>query len=275
MVQTDGHMRNPDMIQMRAVDPAGAPPGWTLRCVARCQARPGERYDRPDHDHHTIELVEHGRGTVEVGDESATCGPGDAYLLPAGAGHVISADRKQPWRKLFCNYTGPLLDHLRTAYGLGGRCIFPAAAIGGPLRRLLTFDGTDAALQLQAAPALAEILGILRTSLDPGLPPVVDAAKRFIDANLERPIRLADIATAAACSEGHCSRSFRAALGRSPGDYLIVRRMELAKALLGSTAEPIKAIAARLCYRDAFAFSHAFKVQVGCAPSTWRRRAGV
>lgn len=263
-------MRNLDIAQLRTVDTSVAPPGWTLLCVARCQARPGERYDRPDHDHHTIELVEHGRGEVRVGDQRATCGPGDAYLLPAGVGHEIVADRHSPWRKLFCNCTGPLLDQLRAAYGLDGCCIFPGAAIAGPLRRLLTFDGPDEALQLQAAPALAEILGIMRASRSEALPEPVRAAKAFIDANLERPIRLADIAAAAACSEGHLSRLFRRALGRSPGDYLIARRMALAKALLDSTAEPIKAIAARLGYRDAFAFSHAFKSATGRSPSAWR-----
>lgn len=260
------------MVQLRTADPAGAPPGWVLRSVARCQAGPGEAYDRPQHDHHTIELVEAGRGSVRVGDESATCGPGDAYILPAGVDHVIAADPRDPWRKLFLNCTGPLLDQLRAAFGLGDRCIFPGAAIGAPLRRLLTFDGPDEALQLRAAPALAEILGIMRASLVDALPPAVAAAKRFIDANLERPIKVADAAAAAACSEGHLSRQFKAALARGPGDYLIARRMELAKALLDTTAEPIKAIAERLCYHDGFAFSHAFKAATGLSPSAWRGR---
>jgi AraC-like DNA-binding protein len=46
--------------------------------------------------------------------------------------------------------------------------------------------------------------------------------------------------------------------------------MELAKALLDTTGESVKAIAERLGYRDSFAFSHAFKAVVGAAPSKWR-----
>jgi len=57
-----------------------------------------------------------------------------------------------------------------------------------------------------------------------------------------------------------------------PGDYIITQRMALAKSLLYSTGDPVKAIAARLGYRDTFAFSHAFKKSVGEAPTLWRSR---
>jgi len=123
-------MRNPDVVQMRAVDPDGAPPGWTLRCVARCQAGSGERYDRPDHDHHTIELVERGRGdpaealdvAIEALGQENVCAFVAEPVIGASAGAVVPDQGYWPRVREICDRHGVLwiADEVMTGMGRTG-----------------------------------------------------------------------------------------------------------------------------------------------------------
>lgn len=272
MFYPDLAMLQKDLPRFRSCEPSGAPPGWCLRCVARCQGQSGQTFDRPNHAYTSIEYVEEGFGTLTIGGQSRRLGPGDAFILPEGEAHRIVCDDVHPWRILFIDCTGPLPRQLLSAYGLDAVRIFPRTMIAQPMRNLLHFTGDDADLQVRAGQAIHEIIAMLHRSIRkvPDWPEMVIRTKVFIDANLERQIRLSDVARHAGCSEAHLSRVFRRCLGMPPGDYIITQRMALAKSLLYSTGDPVKTIAARLGYRDTFAFSHAFKNVEGTAPTLWR-----
>jgi len=267
-------MLQQDPPRFRSCEPSGAPPGWCLRCVARCQGLSGQTFDRPRHAYTSIEYVEEGFGSLTIGGQTRRLGPGDAFILPEGEAHRIVCDDVHPWRILFLNCTGPLPRQLLSAYGLEEVRIFPRTMIAQPMRNLLHFSGDDADLQVRAGQAIHETIAMLHGGLRkiPDWPDLVIRTKVFIDANLEHQIRLPDVARHAGCSEAHLSRSFRRCLGMPPGDYILTQRMALAQSLLSSTGDPVKAIAARLGYRDAFSFSHAFKNLVGEAPTLWRSR---
>jgi AraC-like DNA-binding protein len=64
-------------------------------------------------------------------------------------------------------------------------------------------------------------------------------------------------------------------LGRPPLSQLTQLRMLFAADLLACTAEKISSIAARVGYEDAFAFSNAFKREMGQPPSRYRLRQNV
>ena len=60
--------------------------------------------------------------------------------------------------------------------------------------------------------------------------------------------------------------------GRAPLSQLTHLRMLFAADLLACTQEKISSIAARVGYEDAFAFSNAFKREMGQPPSRYRSR---
>jgi transcriptional regulator GlxA family with amidase domain len=60
--------------------------------------------------------------------------------------------------------------------------------------------------------------------------------------------------------------------GRPPLAHLTHLRMLFAADLLSCTREKITSIAARTGYGDAFAFSNAFKREMGVPPSRYRAR---
>src|SRR5260370_5024640 len=57
-------------------------------------------------------------------------------------------------------------------------------------------------------------------------------AKARMDRGLDQPLDVPALASSAAMSTGHFSRSFKAAFGEGPYSYLMTRRIERAKALL-------------------------------------------
>lgn len=67
-------------------------------------------------------------------------------------------------------------------------------------------------------------------------------------------------------------RRFRAATGHPPAAYLQALRIERARGLLESTAQPVSAIAWAVGYKDVPAFTRAFKSRTGLTPGAYRSR---
>lgn len=273
-------MRNTELyLDIRGCDPRLAPPGLQLLCVAEVQAYPNDTYDRPSHDHHTIEYVVSGRGTLSVRGRSYEVGPGDAFVLPLDEPHIIRADPRDPWRKRFANVLGPLLPTLLDTYGLSGRLYFPRCDVGAELRGLIDSPKAHEELHHEAAMTILAIIQRLYTSAqsaqraDPPYPTSLRRAQAYIDEHLTAPISVEEIATAVGCSASYLSRLFRNHLGCTPWGWLLHRRMKQAQLVLANTTLPLKLIADRYHYADASGFSNAFKREVGCSPSDWRRNA--
>ncbi len=86
------------------------------------------------------------------------------------------------------------------------------------------------------------------------------------DASIEQ------LATVAGVSRSGLTARFRATLGLSPGRYRARWRMNLAARLLKDRSLGLAEVAERVGYANEFAFSRAFKRQLGVAPSVWRKR---
>jgi transcriptional regulator GlxA family with amidase domain len=83
---------------------------------------------------------------------------------------------------------------------------------------------------------------------------------------------LARMARCAGMSQEALRRLCLRQAGRPPRSHLTRLRMQFAADLLCCTEEKIAAIAARVGYGDAFAFSNAFKRELGTPPSRYRSR---
>ena len=89
--------------------------------------------------------------------------------------------------------------------------------------------------------------------------------------NLERNIRLSDMARECGLSVSHFTRTFRKSFGMSPCRWLLERRIDRSKELLVTSDLPIADIAIRSGYSDQTAFTRAFGRVVGDSPGRWRR----
>jgi len=97
-------------------------------------------------------------------------------------------------------------------------------------------------------------------------------ARDRIDREFERPLDVPALARSAAMSSGHFSRSFKAAFGESPYQYLMTRRIERAKSLLRRGDMSVTDACFAVGCTSLGSFSSRFTELVGESPSAYRVR---
>jgi AraC family transcriptional regulator len=94
---------------------------------------------------------------------------------------------------------------------------------------------------------------------------------KFIEANLERDLRLDQVAQVACLSQYHFARAFKKATGRTVHAYMITRRLERAKELLAANQSSIADIAFQCSFSSQANFTKAFVRSLGVSPGRYRR----
>ena len=103
---------------------------------------------------------------------------------------------------------------------------------------------------------------------------VVAQAEAYMQRNLYRPLRRAEIAAAVNLSEPHLGRLFKAVTGGSVVGRLTGLRIDHAKALLRESTLSVTQIAGEIGISSFSHFSKTFKNVTGVAPSDYRRTGG-
>jgi AraC-like DNA-binding protein len=93
-----------------------------------------------------------------------------------------------------------------------------------------------------------------------------------MDRDYAMPLDVPALARTAFMSPGHCSRSVRAAFGETPYSYLMMRRIEQAKALLRRGDLQVTEVCMAVGCNLLGSFSSRFTELVGDSPSAYRAR---
>ena len=93
----------------------------------------------------------------------------------------------------------------------------------------------------------------------------------YVEMNLPGDLLLAEIARAASMSPFHFSRLFKESTGLSPYQYVIARRVELARGLLTGTDLPLHEVAEAAGFSDQSHMGRHIKRLVGVSPARLRR----
>ena len=95
-------------------------------------------------------------------------------------------------------------------------------------------------------------------------------AKDLVDARYREPLEVGDLARAARLSPAHFSREFRRVFGESPHQYLHMRRLERAAALLRNTDRSVADICLTVGLRSVGSFTTSFGRTFGMTPTEYR-----
>jgi AraC-like DNA-binding protein len=98
--------------------------------------------------------------------------------------------------------------------------------------------------------------------------------KDLIDRAYAEQLDIPALARSANVSEAYFSRSFKAAFGETPHQYLMSRRMERAKALLRKNELTVTDICLAVGFTSLGSFSTQFRRFVGASPTAYRDRDG-
>lgn len=167
------------------------------------------------------------------------------------------AGRPRPWpvgltRRADCPAAASAIEDLRLALEHD-----PAATRTAALRLL----------NLLTTPAQAD--PPMRGGLAPWQRRAVEAHMRQ---RLESQLRLRDLADQASLSVSYFSRAFKESFGTTPRQHVTGLRVELARHLMLTTADPLSQIALACGMADQAHLSKVFRRAMGETPSVWRRR---
>ena len=131
----------------------------------------------------------------------------------------------------------------------------------------LFIDGIEiaiAALLATRRNGLSGRVAVARGTLTPHcMKRVID----YIEACIDTPLPLAELARCAGLSEGHFSRLFRATFKKTPHQFVLNRRIDRAKARLASTSHFIIDLGMTCGFSNPQHFSRVFHTLVGLPPS--------
>jgi AraC family transcriptional regulator len=126
-------------------------------------------------------------------------------------------------------------------------------------RHLLARYAQDANGPLPAAPpSIALTTATLKRLFD------------HIDARFHAPLTVGELAAIARLSDDHFLRAFKTAVGQTPHQYVVSRRIAAAKEWLHDGALPLAEIAQRSGFASASHFAATFRQRVGVSPSQWQ-----
>lgn len=100
--------------------------------------------------------------------------------------------------------------------------------------------------------------------------PVVRGAVERVHADPAADWTTSTLAATLNVSRATLGRRFRAAMGRSPSDYVTQWRMDLAAVRLRDTRDPVEAVAGGVGYRSVPSFTRAFLRARGTTPGAYR-----
>ncbi len=104
-------------------------------------------------------------------------------------------------------------------------------------------------------------------------PAALRRVELFVEANLDGPLRLDELARRAGLSKFHFAHAFKASVGTTPRAYAENRRIERAKQLLRESPLPLASIALAVGFGTQSRFTTVFRRATGMTPARFRRLA--
>ncbi|MGI6007209.1 MAG: helix-turn-helix domain-containing protein [Ruminococcus sp.] len=210
----------------------------------------------------------------------------DGKQFTAEAGQIALTDCKKPHRFHVSHYAERIWIHFDGACAgdffeqiiafHNGRPVFtpyPESRIERDMTEIFTLlkDGihTEADISKRIYSLLCNLLippgDISLNTQDP-----INLALDYMKRHLFEDLSVRKVASVAGLSPSHFSRQFRSRTGFSPHEFIVLHRIDEAKALLHTTDLSVKEIAYRTGYHSEVNFITSFTGKVGLSPSAFR-----
>lgn len=249
-------------------------PGAVER-VEACFA--GAAYAPHRHDTYAIGVTHKGIQRFDYRGAIRTSLPGGIFVLHPDELHDGRAGDERPFRYRSL-YVAPaeiqvMLDGRPLPFVDGGVSSSPRLR-RAVLALLGDFDRPLTGLELQDG--LYDLAAALERAARRSTPaPIANhtaavRARHYIEAHLDAACSLADLEAASGHGRWQLSRDFRALFGTSPYRYLVMRRLDRARAMM-LAGQAIAETALGSGFADQSHFSRTFKRAYGLTPHAWRR----
>lgn len=256
-------------------------PNGMLDCILAGVTYPNPEYRiaRLPSNEYVLEYVISGSGHIEYGGEVIDVRAGMFYYIKKGADVVYYADPADPYEKIWMNIDGILVDRLTELFMLGEvfteevNVMQQFLEIHDRLEHMTAANSADICRQISCI--LYEMLmEVRKTEFFPDTQDrnaLDERIRAYIDSNIYSDISLDLMAEHFGITKMHIIRVFKRKFGITPMQYLIDKKISVAKSLLCGTVMPIKEIASLLRYSNTQHFSSSFKTATGITPNKYRQ----
>ena len=237
-----------------------------IRLVGTSEARVGFRFERPDPDFVQILACLSGEGAVLVDGVWRRCRRGQAYITPPHVPHGYRAVGNKTWHLVWVMFREDTVAH-----DVAPRIkVVDAPLIESTFLGLYREQNTSADRSVLASWAHLLYTSTRRAMAQRVHDPRMSELWEIVGRDLSKLWTLDQIAQVGALSPEHLRRLCRATFDRSPMQHLTYLRMRHASELLAISGAKIRTIARLVGYDNPFAFSTAFKREIGSSPSACR-----
>lgn len=238
-------------------------------------------YARSNYPFWVFEFVVRGCGTVKIEEHFFAVSQGDIYILPRNRNHCISGEKRSPWIKRYFCVTGVLPEMLIRTYDLENRYFFPQCGeehfqhIFQEMIELFRLKSSD--MNDRAALLLLQLIQYLANRVSGEVPLSTQALKirHYLDRMLYGKLNLDRMSRDLSIPRNRIIQVCREELKRTPYDYFLARKIDIAKSMLTVRDIRISEVAAKLNFTDQYHFSRIFKKRTGITPSDFRTREHV
>ena len=224
-----------------------------------------------------LEHVLEGKGYVIVNGNKYTVEAGDTYLLKSDESVEYFSDTKNPYKKMWINFQGPLPTQCISIYKLRDT-VYKNVDLTELFEQLYQLDeiSTDVSeIHYEFANIIVQMILKLAKSVENNtfVPKNVNHIRLTLNASIYKSFNLDELCKTLFLSKSEIIRIFKNSYGVTPYQYLLDLKISTAKTILENGTASIKEIADKFCFSSPYHFSELFKQKVGVSPLKYRKQS--
>ncbi len=224
-----------------------------------------------------------GEGWIELDGRRKTIRKNQLFIIPPKTPCSYGSSFKSPWTNYWLHFTGENAELYSPS--VNQVISIPPTNDSRIEERLILFEEmlqnvedyfqhekvVYANICLKQFLSSVKYLDVYRAVKKEGENDLLQKVIAFMKNNLNKTIRISDLAVICNCSASNIYKLFRANLDSSPQDFFIHLKMERARKYLTQTNLKVKEIGAKLGYDDPYYFSRIFTKHIGLSPANYRK----
>ena len=236
---------------------------------------PFETYNSLGRDDYYLIYITDGQLSFDIDGNEHIAKKGSAIIFPPN--YLYKYRGSSTTRYLYAHFTGSYADKFVEECGFDNLpCIIENdfnIEIQNKFNLLINTFLLNESLSIQRCACLLQeiLIDIYKDNKDKANSSLLKASLKYIHSFFTSKIEIPYLASLENLSNSRYVAVFKNQTGKSPNEYIIDLRLQLAKNLLDNTNMSIRQISESIGYNDQYFFSRLFKKHLGVSPQQYRK----